>query len=1011
MNVSNQAVYGVGEIIALLGPTNTGKTYRALQSMAAHDSGMIGFPLRLLARENYDKLVKIKGAHKVALVTGEEKIIPRQARYYCCTVESMPVDQGFEFVAVDEIQLAQDPERGHIFTDRLLRARGGKTTMFMGSDTMGPLLSGLIPGIRFENCTRFSELSYTGYKKLTRLPKRSAIVAFSMDDVYNMAEFIRRQRGGTAVVLGALSPRTRNAQVDMYQSGEVDFLVATDAIGMGLNMDIHHVALAGTRKFDGAKVRNLSAAELAQIAGRAGRYMRDGTFGITDRVSDLEPETIEAIENHRFPSVKDICWRNSNLNFDTPRELLRSLELPSGNKTLIKGRPSDDYLTLKALMMREDLKPMMRSGAQTRLLWDVCQIPDFRQTLSDTHQDLMADIFKRLSRGQLDEDWVASQMNRLDQDQGDVDTLMARISHIRTWTYISFKTQWMNRAEYWQGRARAIEDKLSDALHNALINRFVDRRASVLMKSMEEGKELLAGVRANGDVIVETHLIGHLDGFRFIPDRDAAGLDYKAVMNTARQALRMEINRRKTMLIKSQPDQFQLTPDGQILWQQKQGSPLPGLPIAKITKGEDLLHPALVVESSDLLADQDMEEIKTFLQKWLEGHIQTVLAPLMKLQDHEDKSGAVRGICYHLIECSGIVPRETLESLIADLTPEDRAALRAYRIKLGPVLVFLPELNKPAAIRLRALLWGLYHEQSVKDDIPADGVVSRVVDPKTANRAFYQSIGYPIYGPRAVRIDMLDRVISAVYDAADKGKFQAKHEMAEWLGSPIEDLYKILEAMGHKKIYDPAEQAEKAKDDVQAELQEELQKADVPAGADTGDAPSSGESDNAELKGDAPLAAEEKEQGQQDQGHDQQGQVQQEQGQQEQEQGDPAEQQQPAGSESDEKQKDQAEEKLPEKPAVPPKPELATFRLKKGKAFEKARPSQSRPPSHHKKGQEKGANGGKPQHNKKDAGGGKRARRGNPKGKDYKQSNMSAAAKTDPSDNPFAVLEQLKNKS
>ncbi|MFP4313540.1 MAG: helicase-related protein, partial [Alphaproteobacteria bacterium] len=432
MHVSNKAIRNDGRIIAYLGPTNTGKTYRAIERMLSYQSGVIGFPLRLLARENYERVVAAKGRSRVALLTGEEKIIPPQAKYFCCTVESMPVEKDFEFLAIDEVQLAEDSDRGHVFTDRILRARGLEETVFLGSDTMKPVLSRLVPGITFEQCTRFSLLSYTGFKKLTRLPKRTAIVGFSMDDVYNMAELIRRQRGGTAVVLGALSPRTRNKQVEMYQSGEVDFMVATDAIGMGLNMDINHVALAATRKFDGHRVRPLRNMELAQIAGRAGRYMRDGTFGVTGRVSELEEDTVKAIENHQFDSVREIYWRNSNLDFSSPKMLSVSLDTSSGDKMLVRGRPSDDYLALKAMMERDDVMARATNPEQVRLLWDVCQIPDFRQTLNEAHQDLIANIYIRVSDNVLGEDWVAAQIKRLDDSKGDVDALMTRIAHVRT---------------------------------------------------------------------------------------------------------------------------------------------------------------------------------------------------------------------------------------------------------------------------------------------------------------------------------------------------------------------------------------------------------------------------------------------------------------------------------------------------------------------------------------------------------------------------------------------------
>ena len=940
MDVTNKSVRNDGRILAYLGPTNTGKTYRAIERMCSYESGMIGFPLRLLARENYEKVVKEKGRSRVALVTGEEKIIPPNAKYFCCTVESMPVERDFEFVGIDEVQLAEDPDRGHIFTDRILRARGMEETVFMGADTMRPVLARLVPNIQFENCKRFSLLTYTGFKKLTRLPKRTAVVAFSMDDVYNMAELIRRQRGGTAVVLGALSPRTRNAQVDMYQSGEVDFMVATDAIGMGLNMDIRHVALASTRKYDGYRMRPLRNSEIAQIAGRAGRYMKDGTFGITGNVHDLDNDTVKSIENHDFDSVREICWRNAALDFSSPKMLLKSLDYPSGDKMLVRGRPSDDYLTLQAMIARDEVMVRSDNPEQVRLLWDICQIPDFRQTLSDAHQELIADIFMRVSDGGLDEDWVASRIKRMDDTKGDVDALMARIAHIRTWTYISFKSQWLAKAEYWQEQTRAIEDRLSDALHEALIKRFVDRRASVLIKSIEEGTELLAGIRSNGEVIVESHLIGHLHAFRFIPVEGAVGAEYKAVMQAARSALNSEVKRRLTMILNAKPEQFTLDEKGRILWQQKVGSPLPGEPVAVLKKSGQALKPDVELIECDLLDGSDKEKVAEHLKEWLSNHIKTVLEPLVNLENQDDIDGAARGIAYQVYENMGIVPRENLEDLIKDLSADDRVPLRARKIKMGPILVFLPALNKPAAVRMRALLWAISNEKPLPVDVPNDGIVSTKVDPKSIDRDFYQSIGYPVFGSRAIRIDMLDRVISAVYDSADQGKFKAQHKMAEWLGCPIEDLYEVLEAMGHKKIYDPADDidetvATEKKDALEEEVKAEIKQAE-----------------NAETKEENAVVS-----------------------------------------------KDEGETEKPAEAAKaePSKPELATFRLKKGKAFEKAKP--------YKKPFNKPNSNNKNFDNKKQ---GKRAKRGNPKGKEYKKSMMVAEAKKDDSDNPFAALAALK---
>ncbi|HEY0901661.1 MAG TPA: helicase-related protein [Micavibrio sp.] len=809
MQLSHHSIKTDAPVIAVLGPTNTGKTHYALEQMVTYATGVIGFPLRLLARENYDRLVKLKGVQAVALVTGEEKIIPRHARYYVCTVEAMPVDQDFEFLAMDEIQLCADPERGHIFTDRMLRARGQKMTLFLGADTMQPILQYLIPDIAFQSRPRLSNLTYKGFKKLTRLPKRSAVVAFSIEDVYMMADMIRRVRGGTAVVMGALSPRTRNRQVEMYQAGEVDFMVATDAIGMGLNMDIHHVALAATRKFDGHSARSLSVAEMAQIAGRAGRHTSDGTFGVTGRVRALDDEVVEAIEQHRFEPLPALYWRNSMLDFTTPQALINALERGAGNGVLLKGRPADDVIALNALARREDILARAADIPRVRLLWDVCQIPDFRKIMNESHQEMVAEVFTDLvDFGAIREDRISEQIRRLDRLDGDVDTLMTRIAHIRTWTYITHKSEWVSHADEWAEKARLIEDKLSDALHEGLKRRFVDRRSAILIRAMEQGGSLLAGVRPNGEVIVEGEEVGHLEGLRFIPDASATGRDFKAVMAAARGALRPEIQKRLRVMLNAVPKQFRLNDDGHILYQADPTNPMPGVVIATVVKGATALQPDVNLIDTNLIEGLDRDAVIAKLKEWLKGHIATVLEPLVALEAQDETVPApVRGIAFQVYEAMGIVPRANLEELIAGLDAEMRKTLRQKQIKLGPILVFIPALNKPAAVHLRALLWSLWNDKPLPAKIPADGMVSKsLAHESDVHLEFFSAIGYPVYANRAIRVDMLDRIISAIYDSAKDGTFKATHAMAEWLGCSIPDLYAVIEAMGHKKISDPAEQ-------------------------------------------------------------------------------------------------------------------------------------------------------------------------------------------------------------
>ncbi len=953
MQAGADPIFRNGKVTAVLGPTNTGKTHAAIERMLGYRTGCIGFPLRLLARENYDRMVKARGAHAVALVTGEEKIIPPDARYYMCTVEAMPVEQAFEFLAVDEIQLCADPDRGHIFTDRLLRARGVIETMFMGADTARPLLKTLVPTVDIQERERLSQLKYTGFKKLTRLPNRSAVVAFSLDDVYAFAEMVRRTRGGTAVVLGALSPRTRNRQVEMYQAGEVDFLVATDAIGMGLNMDIHHVALAATRKFDGERLRPLQRAEIAQIAGRAGRYKTDGTFGVTGPVNGLDDEVVEAVEQHRFESLKAFYWRNHDLDFSSPSRLLKSLERPSDNPVLIKGRPSDDYVTLSALAGREEILARASGMDRVRLLWDICQVPDFRRTMSETHQELVAGVFEDLTdRGRIPDDKIAAQIERLDKTEGDVDTLMARIAHIRTWTYITHKPDWLSNADEWAAKALQVEDRLSDALHEGLTRRFVDRRSAILLRAIEQGGDLLAGVRSNGDVVVEGQEVGVLQGFRFVPDDKASGQDYKAVMSAARNALKPEIKRRLTIMLNADLKQFSLEKDGSILYRQDITNPLPGQPVGKVRKGSALLQPDAEVLDSPLLEGQDREAVAVKLREFLVAHVGTVLEPLkgLEAQEGEGVDGNVRGISFQLHESLGIRQRSELESMIAGLTPEGRKALRSRRVRLGPVLVFIPDLNKPAAVRLRALLWNVWHDKALPAATPPDGMTSMKIESVEggADPEFFRAIGYPVYGPRAIRVDMLDRVISAIYDSAKDGAFKAQHQMAEWLGCPIPDLYAILEAMGHTKIEEAPVVA------LEPPAEEQKQETAAPAPEEEARPESvEGQAEDAAPPAVIALAAE-------------------------------------------------------TKPATPVKPDLATFRLRKGRAYGNTAPARAPRPERKPRPQQ-AAQGDRPKtesrpprkdHHKDN-------RKGKPEPREQKERVISAPSRVQV-DSPFAILKQMK---
>lgn len=776
-------------ISAVLGPTNTGKTYLALERMMAHGTGMIGFPLRLLARENYDRVVKIKGPDQVALITGEEKILPPHARYFLCTVESMPVDHTVDFLAIDEIQLCADPERGHIFTDRLINARGQAETMFMGSQSIDPLIRRLIPDVQFDQRPRFSKLTYTGSKKITRLPNRSAIVAFSASEVYAIAELIKRQKGGAAVVLGALSPRTRNAQVGLYQAGEVDYIIATDAIGMGLNMDVDHVAFAALSKFDGHQMRRLQAPELAQIAGRAGRYMTDGTFGVTADCPPLDPEIIDRLESHEFDNIEQIYWRNSRLRFTSVDTLQMDLRRAPQTHGLIRPRIPEDEITLDFLSKNPDVIKYANHPKAVKLLWDVCQIPDFAKTMSDSHPRLLGQIYQHLSthKNMLPTDWVAGHVQRLDRTDGDIDTLTQRLAGIRTWTYISQRSKWLVDPLHWQDITRQIEDKISDALHEQLTKRFVDRRTSALMKKLKDKDDLLAAVTKSGDVLVEGHFVGRLEGFHFAADETDNPHAKRAVNAAALKALRQEMDRRVAAFEDEKDEAFNLRDDAYILWR--------GTPCARLYKGNDALSPRLETLAFDLIEDGLRDRVKARLSKWLDHYIRHTLKPLFDLETAK-LNGPARGVIFQLREGLGTLARKQALDLIRDIESKDRKTLRKYGVVIARHSIYCPKLLKAAAVRLRADLWTLYHQPDIAPVYPASGLMSFVAQPDTP-RLFYEQIGYQMYGNRCLRVDMAERIAELAWEKTKKRPADINADFTSLAGCSVTVMADILRRMGY----------------------------------------------------------------------------------------------------------------------------------------------------------------------------------------------------------------------
>ena len=763
----------------VLGPTNTGKTHLALERMLAHQSGMIGLPLRLLAREVYDRCLagdfgKVHRAD-IALITGEEKILPPKARYFICTTESMPVSREVEFVAIDECQLAADPERGHIFTDRILHARGTSETILLGAATMAPILDRLLPKVQVETRERLSHLNWAGSQKLSRLPRRSAITAFSAENVYAIAEIIRQQRGGAAVVMGGLSPRTRNAQVAMYQSGEVDFLVATDAIGMGLNMDVDHVAFAQRRKFDGRRHRELTAAELAQIAGRAGRHKTNGSFGVTGDLDLFDETLVEQIETHRFEPVKGLMWRNPNLDFSTIESLLASLEAPVPREGLVRAPVADDLQALRLLSRDPETRDLARDETHVRLLWEVAQIPDFRKTTIGEHSALIGEIFGFLSRYEtgIPADWLAERINRCDRTEGDLDTLSMRLAHIRTWTYIAHRTMWVDDPQHWQEMSRAVEDRLSDALHMKLMGKFVDRKASALMRRLQGVEKVMADIEDSGDIMVAGEYMGRLSGLHVQRDPRLKSIPVGPARAAVEKAVGEALRQRAGMIALAEDSAFTLNDNGELIWQQASigrvritGDGKTGHDETDHGRSGDALaylHPQIDLLADEILTGELRQRAEARLTLWLRDRMKTDLAPLFALQESDGIDGLGRGLAFQLLENKGSLPRIDIADMLSQLDQPMRRQLRRQGIRFGAYNVFIPALLKPAAARLLALLTSAETGSNMATDmqaLPAAGLTS-VKRAQIPNR-LYRAAGYYPTRNRAIRLDMLERLADLI---------------------------------------------------------------------------------------------------------------------------------------------------------------------------------------------------------------------------------------------------------
>ena len=781
------------KITAVLGPTNTGKTFLAIETMLSFDSGMIGFPLRLLAREVYDKVIKKISPDKVALITGEEKIIPSNAKYFLCTVESMPINKHLDFVGIDEIQMCADHERGHIFTDRLLNVRGDKLTMFMGSNTIRNIVKKLNEDTEFINRDRLSKLSFIGHKKISRINRKTAIIAFSTEEVYAIAELVRRQKGGAAIVMGSLSPKTRNAQVNLYQSGDVDFLVATDAIGMGINMDLENVFFSNLRKFDGKKLRKLNLSEIGQIAGRAGRYLNDGNFGITGNCKDISPEEVELLENHKFEEIKILFWRNSKLNFNNASALIKSLNEKPKKEWLRKIHECEDEKVLKYFLNNMESHNIKDNKDTLELLWECCQIPDFVKKTYGNHIEVVGKVFDFLNgiNGKISNDYMRIQLMKLDNLDGNVDSLSNRIANVRTWSYVSNKINWVENQNYWIEKTKILEDRLSERLHEELTRTFIDKRASILARGLKQDMDFKTEIMENDKVVIDGQFIGNLKGLKFEMDLKAGALetDIKSLKKAARQTVGPELKKRIQLILDT--GLIEIKNDFKIYWRD--------FPIAKLEQGKDYLNPEIFIIVDDLLDNKDKQNFSNFIEKWIKEKIELVLKSLIDLKNLKESNSSIKALAYQLYENNGVLKRENVTDYLKKLGQEERKILRELGVKFGRYHIFLYKLLKPEAVSLRILLWKNFHQKFLNLAPPTFGL-NFVEDKNAKNKNFMLLCGFENFENYFVRIDILERLFVQIINSnPDKNKeIRLVPEMLNLLGCNKQNFQKLIEKMNYK---------------------------------------------------------------------------------------------------------------------------------------------------------------------------------------------------------------------